>query len=131
MRNLTTSILIGGVLAFFCAAVTFGALSIIRPGWLRQAAGVKATPVSVETLVAIVAAGGQVPNVTPIPTRADVPTPTAPPLPTQSGPCAGPQQMTIALLGMDTRGDQSNFRARTDAMTLLNINFAAQTAAML
>ena len=38
--------------------------------------------------------------------------------------------MIIALLGMDTRGDQSNFRARTDAITLLNINFAAQTASM-
>jgi LCP family protein required for cell wall assembly len=39
--------------------------------------------------------------------------------------------MTIALLGMDTRGDQSSFRARTDAITLLNVNFASQSAAML
>ena len=131
MRNLTNSILIGGVLAFFFVGVTFAALSIFRPGWLRQVAGAKATPVSVETLVAIVAAGGQVPNVTPIPTRAGQQAPTPAPLPTQSGPCGGPQQMTIALLGMDTRGDQSNFRARTDAITLLNVNFAALSASML
>src|SRR5579859_1100504 len=131
MRNLTISILIGGVLAFFFLGVTFAALSVFRPGWLRQVGGAKATPVSVETLVAIVEAGGQVPNVTPIPTRVGSQAPTPAPLPTQNGPCSGPQQMTIALLGMDTRGDQSTFRARTDAITLLNVNFAAQTAAML
>jgi len=131
MRNLTISILIGGVLAFFFLGVTFAALSVFRPGWLRQVGGAKATPVSVGTLVAIVEAGGQVPNVTPIPTRVGSQAPTPAPLPTQNGPCSGPQQMTIALLGMDTRGDQSSFRARTDAITLLNVNFAAQTAAML
>ena len=131
MRNLTFSIMIGGVLAFFFAGVVFAAFSLFRPGWLRQVAGAKPTPISVQTLVAIVAAGGQVPNVTPIPTGVGTQAPTAVPLPTTAGACGGPQQMTIALLGMDTRGDQSSFRARTDAITLLNINFAAQTAAML
>ena len=131
MRNLTLSIAIGAVLAFFCVGVTFAALSIFRPGWLRQVAGAKPTPISVQTLVAIVAAGGQVPNVTPIPTGVGTQAPTAAPLPTTAGACGGPQQMTIALLGMDTRGDQSSFRARTDAITLLNVNFGNQTAAML
>src|SRR5258708_4185430 len=131
MRNLTSSILIGGVLAFFFLGVTFAALSFFRPGWLRQVAGAKATPVSVEPLVAIVEAGGQVPNVTPIPTAMGGLAPTPAPLPTLNGACGGPQQMTIALLGMDTRGDQSSFRARTDAITLLNVNFASQSAAML
>src|SRR5258706_9360060 len=131
MRNLTLSIAIGAVLAFFCVGVTFAALSIFRPGWLRQAAGAKPTPISVQTLVAVVAAGGAVPNVTPIPTGVGTEAPTAVPLPTSPGACGGPQQMTLALLGMDTRGDQSSFRARTDAITLLNVNFAAQTAAML
>jgi len=131
MRNLTISVLIGGVLAFLCVGVTFAGLSMFRPGWLRQVTGAKATPVSVETLVAIVEAGGPVPNVTPIPTAAGALAPSPAPLPTQSGPCRGPQQMTIALLGMDTRGNQSSFRARTDAITLLNINFSAQTASML
>jgi len=64
MRNLTFSIMIGGVLAFFFAGVVFAAFSLFRPGWLRQVAGAKPTPISVQTLVAIVAAGGQVPNVT-------------------------------------------------------------------
>ena len=131
MRTLTNSLLIGAALAVFFVGLAFGALSIFRPGWLRQAAGVKATPVSVATLVAIVEAGGQVPDVTPIPTRDGSQAPTPAPLPTLNGPCGGPQQMTIALLGMDTRGDQTNFRARTDAITLLNINFAGQSASML
>jgi polyisoprenyl-teichoic acid--peptidoglycan teichoic acid transferase len=131
MRNLTNSIFIGAGLAIFFVGVTFAAFSVFRPGWLRQVTGAKATPVSVATLVAIVEAGGQVPNVTPIPTAMGGLAPTPAPLPTLNGACGGPQQMTIALLGMDTRGDQSSFRARTDAITLLNVNFASQSAAML
>jgi LCP family protein required for cell wall assembly len=131
VRNLTISITIGGILALFFIGVTFAALSIFRPGWLREVAGARPTPVAVETLVAIVEAGGQVPNVTPIPTTVGGAAPTAAPLPTMAGACGGPQQMTIALLGMDTRGDQTNFRARTDAITLLNVNFANASAAML
>src|SRR5262245_27737400 len=130
MRNLTISLAIGGILAAFFIGVIFGALSIFRPGWLRQVAGSRPTPVSVETLVAIVGAGGQVPDVTPIPTLAGTPAPTAVPLPTTAGACGGPAQMTIALLGMDTRGDETSFRARTDAITLLRVNFATQTASM-
>jgi LCP family protein required for cell wall assembly len=131
MRNLTISITIGGVLAIFFLGVIFGALSLFRPGWLREVAVAKPTPVSVATLVAIVAAGGQVPDVTPIPTAMGSTPPTAVPLPTTDAACGGPQQMTIALLGMDTRGNQAKFLARTDAITLLNVNFANQTAAML
>ena len=130
MRNLTISITIGGVLALFLVAVTFGALSILRPGWLRDVTfGPK--PVPVATLVAIVEAGGQIPNVTPLPTSAASAPPTAAPLPTLAGACGGPVQMTIALLGMDTRGDETTFRSRTDAITLLNVNFAGASAAML
>jgi LCP family protein required for cell wall assembly len=131
MRNLTISISIGAVMAFFFLGIAFAALSIFRPGWAREVAGAKPTPVTVETLVAIVAAGGPVPNVTPIPTKAGIQPPTVAPLPTLAGACGGPQQMTIALLGMDTRGDETSFRARTDAITLLNVNFANASAAML
>jgi LCP family protein required for cell wall assembly len=131
MRNLAISIAVGGVLALFFVGVTFAALSIFRPGWLREVAGARPTPVSVETLVAIVAAGGPVPDVTPLPTSSGAAAPTSAPLPTMAGPCGGPQQMTIALLGMDTRGAQTSFLARTDAITLLNVNFANPAAAML
>jgi LCP family protein required for cell wall assembly len=131
MRNGITSIALGGALALFFVGVAFAALSLLRPGWLRQAAGARATPVSVATLVAIVSAGGQVPDVTPLPTDPGSAVPTAVPLPTEAGACGGPQHMTIALLGMDTRGSETSFRSRTDAITLLNVNFVDASASML
>jgi len=131
MRNITRSIAIGGALALLLIGVTFGAVSMLRPGWLLQVAGARPTPVSVATLVAIVAAGGPVPDVTPLPTSIAAAAPTAAPLPTLGGACGAPPHMTIALLGMDTRGSQVDFRSRTDAITLVNVNFASATAAML
>jgi LCP family protein required for cell wall assembly len=38
--------------------------------------------------------------------------------------------MTIALLGMDTRADDYDYRARTDAIILLRLNFVTGRAAM-
>jgi LCP family protein required for cell wall assembly len=38
--------------------------------------------------------------------------------------------MVIALLGMDTRADDYDYRARTDAIVLLHVNFATRKAAM-
>ncbi len=131
MSKLTISIGIGGALALFVVGVTFAALSLLRPGWLRGVAGARPTPVSVATLVAIVAAGGQVPDVTPLPTRPGGAEPTAAPLPTLAGGCGGPPHMTIALLGMDTRGNETRFLSRTDAITLLNVDFVNASAAML
>ena len=130
MRNTTISVVIGGMLGLFFIAAAFAGLSLLRPGWLRDVAESNGPPVSVATLVAIVDAGGQVPPVTPLPTDAGA-VPTVAPLPTVPGPCRGPQEMTIALLGMDTRGDETNFRARTDAITLLHINFNTASASML
>src|SRR5205085_4904564 len=127
----TISIAVGIIIALVCMAASFAGLSLARPGWLRELANPNATPVSVATLIAIVDSGGQVPAVTPLPTDPSSPPPTVAPLPTVPGACGGPHDMTIALLGMDTRGEEASFRARTDAITLLNINFATKTASML
>ncbi len=127
----TISIVIGVLIAVFCMAASFAGLSLARPGWLRSLADPNTTPVSVATLIAIVESGGQVPAVTPLPTDPAAPQPTVAPLPTVPGACGGPHEMTIALLGMDTRGEEGGFRSRTDAITLVNINFASKTASML
>ena len=39
MHNITRSIAIGAALAVLFAGAAFGAFSLLRPGWLREAAG--------------------------------------------------------------------------------------------
>jgi LCP family protein required for cell wall assembly len=132
MRNTQISIAIGGVLGMCVVAGMFAGLSLLFPGWLRQvyAPGPPLPPV--ETLVAIVDAGEPLPpNITPQPTSEVTPEPTTPPQPTAAGVCGGPQTLTIALLGIDTRGDDYDYRARTDAIILLRVNFATRRASML
>ncbi len=131
MRQLRLSLAVGGLLGLTCLCLAFGGLSLARPGWLRALYLADPTRVPAATLVAIVDSGGDLPpDITPHPTSATTPEPTGVPLPTVSGPCGGPAEMTIALLGMDTRGDDYDYRARSDAITLIHINFVTGKAAM-
>jgi LCP family protein required for cell wall assembly len=52
-------------------------------------------------------------------------------LPTSSGVCGGPAHLTIALLGVDNRQSDYTEAARTDAISLVNVNFDKASAAML
>jgi LCP family protein required for cell wall assembly len=132
MRQLRLSLALGGVLGLVTLCVTFAGLSLAAPGWLRQWYAPGPTRVPAETLVAIVESEAPLPgDITPHPTDPATPAPTAVPLPTVAGACGGPQQMTIALLGMDTRGDDYDYRSRTDAIILLHVNFVTGKAAML
>ncbi len=131
MRQLTLSLAVGSLMGLLCLGLAFAGVTLARPGWLRALFVPDPTRVPAATLVAIVDAGGEVPaDITPHPTSETTPEPTAVALPTVSGPCGGPAEMTIALLGMDTRGDDYDYRARTDAITLLHINFVTGKAAM-
>jgi LCP family protein required for cell wall assembly len=132
MRKTQLSIGLGCLAGLVLVSCLFAALSLLSPGWLRQVYAPDPTRVPAETLVAIVDSGEPLPvDITPHPTDEGTPAPTAPPLPTVPGSCGGPQTMTIALLGMDTRGDDYDYRSRTDAIILLRLNFVTGRAAML
>lgn len=131
MRQLQISLAVGSLLGVLCFGLAFAGISLARPGWLRALFVPDPTHVPAATLVAIVDAGGDLPpDITPHPTSETTPEPTSAPLPTVSGPCGGPAEMTIALLGMDTRGDDYDYRARTDAIMLLHVNFVTGKAAI-
>jgi LCP family protein required for cell wall assembly len=131
MRSVSVSLARGAILGLFFIGVTFAGLSLLRPGWLRQMFSSSPSQMPVATLVAIVESGGDIPNVTPLPTNPAGLPPTPAALPTVQGACGGPPHMTIALLGMDSRGNEITFRARTDAITLVHVDLTTGTAAML
>lgn len=144
VRRLVISFGLGGGLAVFFLGVVFGALSVLRPGWLRTAMAPFAGPALVTPLIPItatppaVAVGepGQTPLPLPLPTReptsaATAGAPTQVPLPTVPSECGGPETMTIALLGLDTREGDYDRSSRTDAITLLRLNFRQPSAALL
>ena len=132
MRRIQLSLGLGCLGGFLFVGCLFASLSILSPGWVRAVYAPGPTQVPAATLVAIVESEQPLPpDITPHPTDELTPEPTPAPLPTVQGSCGGPQTMTIALLGMDTRGDDYDYRARTDAIILLRLNFATGRAAML
>ena len=146
MRRLLLSFTFGGFLAIFFLGVFFGAFSLFNPGWLRSAIAPFAMPGLVPTrpavtatpaAVAVVVEPGQTPIALPQPTpvpageEPDAPAPTALPLPTVPSECGGPESMTIALLGLDTREGDYGRSSRTDAITLVRLNFGRPSATLL
>ncbi len=150
MRRLLASFALGGFLAVFFLGVFLGALSVFNPGWVRRLLTPVAMPALVATLAPITATPntppvvvvalepGQtpmpLPQPSPVPVGEEpvfVPAPTAVPLPTVPSECGGPETMTIALLGLDTREGDYGRSSRTDAITLVRINFAQPSAALL
>jgi LCP family protein required for cell wall assembly len=146
VRRLLLSFTFGAFLAIFFLGVFFGAFSLFNPGWLRSAIAPFAMPGLVPTLpavtatpaaVAVVVEPGQTPIALPQPTpvqvgeEPDAPAPTAVPLPTVPSECGGPESMTIALLGLDTREGDYGRSSRTDAITLVRLNFGRPSATLL
>jgi len=132
MRKTLLSLIIGGGLAVVLVTATFAAFSVLNPGWLRMAFAPR-TPVPTSAAPGLTQVAGATvpPGSTPGAQDTPTPGPTVAPLPTVEGECGAPEYMTIALLGMDTREGDNDFRARTDAITLLRVNFANPSAAML
>ncbi len=147
MRRLFYSFALGGFLAVFFLGVFFGAMSVFNPGWLRSLLSPVPEPALVSTLTAITAIPGAItaapdaiaavtPGQTPLPLPSEAPQvepphPTAVPLPTIPSECGGPETMTIALLGLDTRAGDYARSSRTDAITLVRLNFRQPSAALL
>lgn len=119
LQRLLLSIALGLSLGFCFLTTIFGVLSFLRPGWLRNtlSSGIQGG-VSPTAVVNVAGAGD----------------PTAVPLPTIAGACGGPEQMTIALLGVDDRSkpeEAYTHATRTDAITLVNVRFVSPSAAVL
>ena len=117
-----------GVLALIAGACVF---SLLNPGWLN-AARPAPSPTRVEASPQPIQNDDDLP--VPPPTRVGpaAPTPTLVPLPTASGAaCGGPERMTIALLGVDSRESDYARPTRTDSILLVTVNFKTRTAAML
>jgi LCP family protein required for cell wall assembly len=128
MRRSFLSLALGGSLGLMACAFAFVLFSLVQPGWLRKVFASAAHPpppgVSAPSPATPVP-GGTLPPVS----EAD---PTPEPLPTASTPnaCAGPEHITLALLGVDDREEGYERATRTDAISLVNVNFTNQSAAM-
>lgn len=128
--NKTTFSLVAGALAgaLVCAA-TFAFFSITRPGWL-QALIMPSQPARPVVIKPLPTEPGQ-PDV--FSTATAIPNlPSATPLPTAAdAACGGPEQLTIALLGVDDREGDYSKPTRTDAISLVNVRFTGKSASLL
>ncbi len=130
MKRSSLSLVLGAAAGVLVLVSLFAGLSLVRPGWLRA----WLAPASADTLPATPRptqpsqAGGSPATAAPTdrPPQAVTPLPTA-----ANGVCGGPEQMTIALLGVDERGGDYAKPTRTDAISLINVRFTDKRAAML
>jgi len=134
MPRSTFSAVIGASLGVLVVMAAICVISLLDPAWLSAAR---------QTLPGVIApAPSASPQPIPLdeelpvppPTRVGpaVPTPTLAPLPAAPGAaCGGPERMTIALLGVDSREADYTRPTRTDAIMLVTVNFKTRTAALL
>jgi polyisoprenyl-teichoic acid--peptidoglycan teichoic acid transferase len=134
MPRSTFSAIIGAALGILVVMAAVCMISLLNPGWLGAA-----RPALSGALTPALGASPQ-PNPNdeelpaPPPTRLGpaAPTPTLAPLPTSpDAACGGPERMTIALLGVDSREATYTRPTRTDAIILLTVNFRTRTASLL
>ncbi|MBL8055936.1 MAG: LCP family protein [Anaerolineales bacterium] len=131
MNRTTLSLLIGALVGLTILAAGFAGISLIRPGWLRALLAPAAAETDTPVIAPLPTEPGQ-PGVFSTATPAPRPTAGITPLPTAAnGVCGGPEQMTIALLGVDERGGDYSIPTRTDAISLVNIRFTDKQAALL
>jgi LCP family protein required for cell wall assembly len=129
MRRSLLSVITGSSLGLFFLVVVFATASIASPGWLNalwsDEAPVVAPPPAQD-------APGAPDQVEPPAATAEAPAPTLAPLPTApDAACGGPEQMTIALLGVDDRTSGYARTTRTDAISLVNVRFVSKSASLL
>jgi LCP family protein required for cell wall assembly len=127
MNKTLFSLLAGALFGALVFSAGFAVISIARPGWLRALIvpqRVAAQPVIVKPLPTepnqpdVFSTATALPPVTPLPTDAQA-------------ACGGPEQITIALLGVDDREGNYSKPTRTDAISLVNVHFTDKTAALL
>lgn len=128
MNRSTLSLILGAVAGAIVLAGVFAGVSLVRPGWLRELLAPGAATAGTPSTPALPTEPGQPgvfstatpppPGVTPLPTNADA-------------ACGGPEQITIALLGVDDREGNYGKPTRTDAISLVNVRFTDRTASIL
>jgi len=121
MRRTFLSLGLGLAIGCLILATALCVFSLASPGWLRGL--IIGEPLPLPVPISLTS-----PAPMENPKRA---TPTPIPLPTVEGGCGGPEQMTIALLGVDDRSADYSQPTRTDAISLISVRFADKTASML
>jgi polyisoprenyl-teichoic acid--peptidoglycan teichoic acid transferase len=124
MRRSLMSIGVGIVFGLLACLALLATLAVIQPDWLNQMLAA-ATPTALPLPTATLSR----PKPSAIPRAATLPP--ASPSSVVAGTCGGPARMTIALLGVDDRSQDYNLAARTDAISLVSINFITPTASLL
>jgi LCP family protein required for cell wall assembly len=122
MRRSLVSMGVGVGLGLAVCLALLGIIAFAGSGWPgRPAAAATSPPVTQPGL-----------PLSPLPAGATpIPAPTVESLPTVAGSCGGPERMTIALLGVDDRSQNYTLAARTDAISLVSVNFITPSASLL
>ncbi len=123
MRRSLISIGVGAGLGLALCLVFLGVIAFAGAGWLG---GVAQKVTSRLPAQASGAPGTLAPGATPLPLITPEGLPTV-----ASSACGGPERMTIALLGVDDRSQNYTIAARTDAITLVSVNFITPSASLL
>ena len=131
MRPSTLSAVIGATLGILAMMGAICVITLLNPLWLSAA---RPAPPTVSVNASPLPVPEDVELPVPPPTRAGpaAPTPTLAPLPTAAdAACGGPERITIALLGVDSRETDYARPTRTDSIILMTLNFKTRTAALL
>ncbi len=123
------SLLVGALLAALTMGIVFAGISLLNPGWLAMLIDDPTAPIRTPARGGPPTEPGQPGVFSTVTPGAATATPE--PLPTSAGAiCGGPDQMVIALLGVDDRSGDYSKPTRTDAISLVNVRFATKTAAL-
>lgn len=118
MDRIFRSIVLGAGTAMVMVIAVFGVISVARPGWLRL---LFRNPVA----IAVDASGVVAPTEEGAPTAEPLPSPGA------AGFCGAPEEMTLAILGVDDRIGDYSIPSRTDALMFTNLRFGQREAGVL
>jgi len=118
MDRILRSVILGAGTALVMVVAVFGVISVARPGWLRL---FFRNPVA----IAVDASGVVAPTEVGAPTSEPLPSPGA------GGFCNAPEQMTLAILGVDDRIGDYSVPSRTDALMFTNLRFSEREAGVL
>jgi LCP family protein required for cell wall assembly len=135
MNRSMLGIMLGVLVGFFAVTAAFAGLSIARPGWLRtlfSRSQVVPTLIATESplptepgrpgVFSTATPSGPIIGATPSPTHITIP---------ETGPCGGPEQLTIAILGVDDRENNYAKPTRTDAISIVTVRLAQKSASVL